>query len=158
MSDPTPSSQLTETQAASWASYQRMRVRLSGRLSRELAREAGVSEADFEVLLALLDSADDSVRALALRCGLEWEKSRLSHQLRRMEERGLVVRHDCPEDNRGSVVSITDAGRALAVQARLRHDQAVQRYVTEALTAHQLDQLGAISAVILAGLDEVHPG
>jgi DNA-binding MarR family transcriptional regulator len=131
-----------------------MRVRLSGRLSRELARDAGVSEADFEVLLALLDSQDDSVRALALRCGLEWEKSRLSHQLRRMEERGLVARHDCPEDNRGSVVSITDAGRELALDARRRHDQAVQRYVTEALTAQQLDQLGAISEAILVGLDE----
>jgi DNA-binding MarR family transcriptional regulator len=156
MATPMLNTQLTETQAASWASYQRMRARLSGRLSRELARETGVSEADFEVLQALLDSPEETVRALALRCGLEWEKSRLSHQLRRMEERGLVARHDCSEDSRGSDVSITDAGRRLALEARDRHDEAVRRYVIEALTAHQLDQLGTISEAILVGLEEAH--
>ena len=92
---------LSDPQAAAWSSYQRMRARLSGQLNRELARKTGLSEADFEILAALTESPDQPVRALALRCGLEWEKSRLSHQLRRMEARGLVVREQCSEDNRG---------------------------------------------------------
>lgn len=149
-------SELSGTQASSWSSYQRMRAKLTGRLGRELAREAGVSEADFEILLALLESPDDSVRALSLRCGLEWEKSRLSHQLRRMEQRGLVVRDECVEDNRGSVVRITDAGRALALDAKRQHDQAVQRYVVSALSPAQLESLGEIAELILVGLDEPH--
>jgi DNA-binding MarR family transcriptional regulator len=153
MTAPSLTSQLTEAQAASWASYQRMRARLAGRLGRELARDAGVSDADYEILWALLEAPEDSVRALALRCGLEWEKSRLSHQLRRMEERGLVTRRDCSVDNRGTDVSITDAGRTLAIQARVRHDEAVQRYVVDALTDEQLEQLTAISEAIVAGLD-----
>ncbi|MGO4690418.1 MarR family winged helix-turn-helix transcriptional regulator [Glaciibacter sp. 2TAF33] len=147
-------SQLTDTQAASWASYQRMRARLGGRLGRELARDAGVSDADYEILWALLEAPGDSVRALALRCGLEWEKSRLSHQLRRMEERGLVIRRDCSVDNRGTDVSITEAGRSLAVQARAYHDEAVRRYVVDALTPEQLLQLEAISEAIVHGLDQ----
>src|SRR6476660_4452231 len=119
---------LSDTQRAAWANYQRMRVRLTERINRELAQNAGLSEADFEILSALIDSPHESVRALALRCGLEWEKSRLSHQLRRMEERGLVRREQCAEDNRGAVVRVTDAGRRLATDARQIHDQAVQRY------------------------------
>jgi DNA-binding MarR family transcriptional regulator len=148
-----PTTQLTEAQAASWTSYQRMRARLTARLGRELARDAGVSDADYEILWALMEAPEESVRALALRLGLEWEKSRLSHQLRRMEERGLVTRSDCSVDNRGTDVSITDAGRTLAVQARASHNEAVQRYVVDALTEEQLDQLTAISEAIMAGLE-----
>lgn len=148
--------ELSEEQAAAWASYQRMRVRLSGRLNRELAHETGLSEADFEILAALTESPYESVRALALRCGLEWEKSRLSHQLRRMEKRGLLTREDCSEDNRGSVVRLTDTGRKLAEEARRHHEQAVRRYVIDVLSAEQLEALGKITETVLAGLEESH--
>ena len=148
--------ELSAKQAAAWASYQRMRTRLSGRLNRELARTTGLSEADFEILVALTESPDETVRALALRCGLEWEKSRLSHQLRRMEERGLVTREECVEDNRGSVVRVTEAGRKLAAEARQHYDQAVRRYVADVLSAEQLDALGSIAETVLAQLEEGH--
>ena len=119
---------LTETEATTWAAFQRMRTRLTGQLSRELSRETGLSEADFEILVALIESPDESARSLALRCGLDWEKSRLSHQLRRMEQRGLVTREICTEDNRSAVIRITDAGRELVCNARRQFDQAVRRY------------------------------
>ena len=147
---------LTNPDAAAWASYQRMRSRLSGRRNRELARTTGLSEADFEILVALTESPDEPVRALALRCGLEWEKSRLSHQLRRMEQRGLVTREECVEDNRGSVIRVTDAGRKLAEEAKQRYAQFVQRYVHDALTAEQIEALGAIAEAVLAHLEEPH--
>lgn len=145
---------LDEQHVATWAKYQRLRHRLSERLNRELARETGLSEADFEILTALTGSPDESVRALALRCGLEWEKSRLSHQLRRMEQRGLVVREHCEEDNRGATIRVTDEGRALAEQAKSVHDRAVQRYVYDALTPDQLAALGEIADTILTNLGE----
>src|SRR5215813_3060726 len=118
-------SPLSDTQLAAWASYQRMRVRLTERINRELAQKAGLSEADFEILSALIESPNESVRALALRCGLEWEKSRLSHQLRRMEERALITRLECAEDNRSSVIRITESGRKAAAEARNCYEQAV---------------------------------
>ncbi len=133
-----------------------MRVRLAGRLNREMSQETGLSEADFEVLYALSESPGESMRALALRCGLEWEKSRLSHQLRRMEERGLVARMECVEDNRGSVVGITDSGRALVKAALVQHERAVHQYVVAALSEEQLAALGGIAEAVLAGLDEPH--
>lgn len=147
---------LTQTQPTAWVSYQRMRVRLTERLNRELARKTGLSEADYEILAALTETPDESVRALALRCGLEWEKSRLSHQLRRMEARGLVIREECVEDNRGSVIQVTDAGRTLAAEAKRHYEQAVQQYVTDVLSPEQLAALGSIAKTILSQLEEPH--
>jgi DNA-binding MarR family transcriptional regulator len=145
---------LTNRQQAAWTSYQRMRARLGERLNRDLARESGLSEADFEILAHLTDVPGESARAIALRCGLEWEKSRLSHQLRRMEQRGLVTRETCTEDNRSTVIRVTAEGRRLAEEGRRVHEAAVRRYVCEALTPEQLDSLGEIAAAVLAGLDE----
>lgn len=145
---------LAPAQAAAWANYQRMRVRLAERLNRELARETGLSEADFEILVALIDAPDETVRALALRCGLEWEKSRLSHQLRRMEKRGLVRREVCPEDNRSTVIRVTDTGRCQAEDAKRLHEQAVLALVCDALTPEQLHALGCIAEAVLARLDD----
>ena len=148
--------QISDSQASAWASYQRMRVLLTGRINRELAHKTGLSEADFEILVALTETPDESVRALALRCGLEWEKSRLSHQLRRMEARGLVTREECVEDNRGSVIRVTDAGRKLAAEAHFHYEQAVKRYVTDVLSSDQLEALGTIAESILSRLEQRH--
>lgn len=150
---------LTTAEAESWARYQRMRSRLSERLNRELTRQTGLSAAEFDVLLALADAPVESMRALALRCELEWEKSRLSHQLRRMEVRGLIQREQCAEDSRSAVVRITEAGRSAAETARSVHQQAVLRYVCDPLDDRQMAVLDEITGAILAHLEETtdHP-
>jgi DNA-binding MarR family transcriptional regulator len=148
--------QISDIQATAWASYQRMRVLLTGRINRELAQKTGLSEADYEILVALTETPAESIRVLALRCGLAWEKSRLSHQLSRMEARGLVTREECAEDNRGSVVRVTDAGRKMAAEARVYYEQAVKRYVTDVLTPEQLQALGVIAETVLTQLEEPH--
>src|SRR5258707_1956493 len=147
---------LSDRQQAAWANYQRMRVRLTERINRELAQKAGLPEADFEILSALIESPNESVRALALRCGLEWEKSRLSHQLRRMEERDLITRQECAEDNRSSVIRVTETGRKLATEARVYYEQVVRKYVVDVLTAEQLQALGTIAEIIIHQLEETH--
>lgn len=131
-------------------------MRLTERLNKELASKTGLSEADYEILVALTEAPDESVRALALRCGLEWEKSRLSHQLKRMEARGLVMREECTEDNRGSIIRVTDVGRRLAAEAKQYYEDAVQRYVFEALSAEQIAALGSIAESILGKLERRH--
>ncbi len=143
---------LSEKEATVWESYRRMRALLEARLSRELHRATGLSEADYEVLIALASSREGTMRALELRCGLQWEKSRLSHQLRRMERRGLVVREECAEDRRGTVIRVTGAGCRLAGEARRHYERAVRRHVIEALSAEQVEALGEISRALLAGL------
>ena len=144
--------------ATAWARYQRMRVQLSSRINRELSRETGLSEADYEILTALTTMPEGPVRVLALRCGLEWEKSRLSHQLRRMEQRGLIVRETCAEDNRSAELRVTPAGARVVREAREQYERLVRRYVTDVLTVAQLTQLGEISDAVLARIEEPHPG
>ncbi len=74
--------------------------------------QSGLSIADFSVLVQLSEHADGRMRVLELARGLRWEKSRLSHQLTRMQQRGLIERSNCNEDRRGAFVVLTDQGRA----------------------------------------------
>jgi DNA-binding MarR family transcriptional regulator len=137
---------------AAWRAYERMRIQLAARISRELARESGLSDADLEVLMALACTPGGSLQALGLRCALGWEKSRLSHQLRRMEGRGLLARGVCSEDGRAAIVALTELGRGVVADATPSYRAAVQRWFTDVLSAQQQRDLEDISAAILAGL------
>jgi DNA-binding MarR family transcriptional regulator len=141
---------------AAWGSYRRMQVRLTERLNRELSEAAGLSQADLEVLTALSEHPSDSVRDISLRCGLDWEKSRLSHQLRRMEARGLVARGACFEDNRSSTVALTDAGRKAAARGREIEATVIARYLGSALSPEQFAELGTMAEAVLATLESTH--
>ncbi|MDI6104042.1 MarR family transcriptional regulator [Actinoplanes sp. NEAU-A12] len=142
---------MTPDLLTAWQAYQRMRVLLNGRINRELGRETGLSEADYDILFFLEQSTQTSVRSVALRCGLAWEKSRLSHQLRRMEQRGLI------EKAPGAVIRLTDKGRAQIAAARDCHEAAVQRYLGDVLTAEQLAALATISGQVVARLHQDAP-
>lgn len=135
-----------------WESYQRMRMRLSARIARELTAASELSEADYEILGALVRE-DAPVRPVALGLCLDWEKSRLSHQLRRMEQRGLIIRTSCLEDGRGQEVSISLSGREAHAIAKAAYDEAVCRYVTNTLSDEQLTQLHSIAETVLPHLD-----
>lgn len=134
--------------SAAWQAYQRMRVLLNSQINRELGRTTGLSEADYDILFFLDQSAQTSVRSVALRCGLAWEKSRLSHQLRRMEQRGLI------EKSPGAIIHLTGRGREQIAAARRCHEAAVQRYFGDVLTAEQLDSLATIAGQVVARLDQ----
>jgi DNA-binding MarR family transcriptional regulator len=81
-----------------------------------------------------------------------WERSRISHQVGRMETRGLVVREECAEDARGSMVRLTDAGRAAIVGAAPQHVEAVRSLFFDVLTDDEVDVLGAAFERVLARL------
>lgn len=151
--NPPTESSLPAEQDAIWAAYQRMRVRLSELLNRELSQGAGLSEADFEILAFLDANPSAQVRAVALRCGLEWEKSRLSHQVRRMEERGLIQRLACLTDSRSFEVALTDEGREKVGLGQAIVTAVVQRHVFAALTPTQAEALHGIAEAILATMD-----
>jgi DNA-binding MarR family transcriptional regulator len=143
----------TEPQALAWQNFDRMRIRLIGQINRELTRETGLSEADFAILSELIHAQHETVRAMALRGGLDWEKSRLSHQIRRMEERGLLKREPCAEDQRGSDVRLTETGTAVALDAIERYAAIVRRHVFDLLTPAQIAALDDISSTVLMALE-----
>jgi DNA-binding MarR family transcriptional regulator len=149
---------LTPREERAWSGYRRMQSQLASQLNRRLVQDTGLSEADYEILAALNRADDHRLRALALRCAVQWEKSRLSHQLARMQRRGLVLREDCVEDSRGAVYRISDAGRTAVESAEASRTGAVRTYLTGVLSPPQLDALAEISAAILARLaaDDLH--
>jgi DNA-binding MarR family transcriptional regulator len=149
-----PGAALTAREEAAWRGLRRMQTLLAAQMSRRLIRETGLSEADYDILAALHAAPDRRLRALALRCTVQWEKSRLSHHLARMQRRGLVEREDCVEDSRGAVFGLTDAGRIAVEGAAQSRCDAVRAFVTDLLTPVQLDLLAEISDVIMRALAE----
>ncbi|AVH60917.1 MULTISPECIES: MarR family winged helix-turn-helix transcriptional regulator [Streptomyces] len=145
---------LTPEEQHAWRSFVRLQERLRGRLSRLLQTESNVSPADFAVLVELTDAPDGRQRFLDLARALEWEKSRISHQISRMVKRGLVVREECPEDGRGAFVVITDAGRAMIEAAASRHVEAVRALFLDHVTPAELRTLAQISERVVEKLDE----
>jgi len=137
-----------------WRTYLAVHARLGARLRRSLLECAGLSDADYGVLVNLSESPGGRLRARDLGAALEWEKSRLSHQLRRMRERGLVDREGSTTDRRGSVVVLTRAGRQAIEHAAPHHAADVRRWFVDPLTADELATLTTIGDRILAQLDE----
>lgn len=140
---------LDERQQRAWRAYVDMQAQLQAQLHRRMQHDSGLSLADFDVLVALTDRADPRIRVLELAEKLQWEKSRLSHHISRMEKRGLVAREECPQDARGAFVVLTATGRTAIEQAAPPHVDAVRELVVDALTPEQLDALGAIAETVL---------
>ena len=136
---------LGDREQRAWRAFLDMQAQLNARLNRELQDHAGLSSADFAVLVQLSEHPDGRQRVLELGRTLRWEKSRLSHQLSRMEQRGLVRRSNCAEDRRGAVAVLTDAGREAVESAAPVHVAGVRRYLFDGLSAEQVDALAAIA-------------
>ena len=112
---------LDEREQRAWRGYNQLHRRLSKVLGQQLTRDSGLSAADYELLVPLSEATDGQLRARDLARMVEWEKSRLSHHLKRMEQRGLVGRVDCPTDARGAFLVLTDAGRRAIEGAAPQH-------------------------------------
>ena len=132
-----------------------MNAQLMGRLRRSLLQTSGLSDSDYEVLVQLSEAPDHRLRSYQLVAALQWEKSRLSHHLRRMEARGLVEREGCDTDRRGAFVVLTPAGRKSIEEAAPDHVDEVRRAFIDALTPAQLDALAGITEAVVTRLDEL---
>lgn len=113
--------------------------------------ETGLSEPDFVLLVPLSETSDGRMRARDLAREVSWDKSRLSKHVGRMTRRGLVQREDCSTDARGSVIALTDKGRALIERTAPVHMAMVRKLFIDKLSADDLHTLSRISAKILNG-------
>lgn len=145
---------LNERELRAWRSLQFMQMRLEGELARQLAADSGLSYPDYLVLVALTDRPDGRMRLFELAADLGWEKSRLSHQVTRMADRGLLAKEKCDADRRGAYVVVTRQGRSVIEAAAPGHVDAVRRLFVDRLTPAQLDAIGDAAELVLAALDE----
>src|SRR5579875_3949840 len=93
---------LSAEEARAWLGYRRMRALLDLQVTRDLARDSGLSDADYDVLSNVSEADEHRLRLGDLAAHMLWSKSRLSHHLTRMEQRGLLARQDVPSDGRGA--------------------------------------------------------
>jgi DNA-binding MarR family transcriptional regulator len=143
---------LTEREQEIWRSFLSASLGLSDALARQLQRDAGMPHAYYEILVALSEAPERTLRMSELAGVRNSSRSRLSHAVARLEEAGWVRRRDCPTDKRGSFAMLTDEGFAALEAAAPGHVTEVRQRLFDQLTPEQVEQLGDISAAILRGL------
>jgi DNA-binding MarR family transcriptional regulator len=145
---------LTDAEMHTWRGYRRMRNLLDLQLTRDLGADSGLSDADYDVLTAVSEAPGRRLRLGELAASIRWSVSRLSHQVSRMEQRGLVARGGAAEDGRGATVALTDAGWETVQAAAVHHVASVRRHFIDLLDEQDVAALGRIADKVLAHLTE----
>ncbi|MER5807979.1 MarR family winged helix-turn-helix transcriptional regulator [Streptomyces sp. NPDC002033] len=139
---------LTESEQQAWYAWRRMFPLVNAEIARDLSQDSALSEADYDVLSVLGSTEGHRTRISALAERMRWSRSRLSHQLTRMEGRGLVRREEVAGDGRGAEVVLTPSGvRAITTAAPL-HVRSVRRHLIDALTPAQLATLAEVGETL----------
>jgi DNA-binding MarR family transcriptional regulator len=137
-----------------WRAYMYSWMLLEDRLDRELTREAGISHAYYEILVQLSETEGRALRMseLAERCLSS--RSRLSHAVSRLEERGWVRRQVCAEDGRGQLAVLTDEGFAALAAAAPIHVESVRAHLFDQLSPAQVAAMRDIGETVLRHLTD----
>jgi DNA-binding MarR family transcriptional regulator len=149
---------LDQTEDRAWRGYRRLRLLLDLQINRDLTRESGLSEPDYDVLSNLSETAGHRLRLSDLAAHMRWSKSRLSHHISRMQARGLVTRQDCATDGRGAFAVLTDTGLRAIEAAAPGHVASVRRHFIDLLSEEQIHVLGDIAQTVLTHLAGVDQG
>jgi DNA-binding MarR family transcriptional regulator len=144
---------LTHGELATWVKLVAVLELLPNVLDSQLRRDADLTNFDYYVLAMLSEADEQTLRMTALAAQTNAALPRLSHVVRRLEERGLVQRLPCPEDKRATNARLTDAGMTKLKAAAPGHVTNVRQHVIDALTPEQVGQLGDIADALLARLD-----
>jgi len=147
---------LSEDEQRTWRAFLTAMRLLTDQLDRELQRDADMPHTYYEILVALSEAPDRTLRMSQLADVCQSSRSRLSHAVTRLEETGWVRREACPTDRRGALAVMTDQGYAAVGRAAPGHVEGVRHHVFDVLSPEQVAQLGEISAAIRDGLLEAN--
>lgn len=148
---------LSAEQQAAWRAWISASTLLNDRLSRDLQGSHGLTLADYEILVWLSEHPERRLRMSELAERTLASRSRLSHQVDRMERAGLVERQQCTDDRRGSFAVLTDAGWDAIVAAAPDHVSSVREHLVDVLTPAEFAALGRACAKIAAALRDDEP-
>ena len=143
---------LSTAEQQSWRAHLEATQLLFDALDRQLQRDAGLSHADYEILVRLSEAPGRQLRMSVLAESTLFSRSRLSHAVARLERAGWVRRESCADDGRGTVAVLTDAGCDVLVAAAPGHVRAVREHLIDRLTPTQVSQLRELSDVVREGL------
>jgi DNA-binding MarR family transcriptional regulator len=129
-----------------WQAFLSMGEDVLERVGRDIGRETGLSGAEFGVLSRLTVFGKEGMRQQDLATVMGWEKSRLSHQLSRMQKRKLVERR--AGEGRATLIVLTKTGReklALGLPVRA---ESVRRHLLSRLSAEQIKTIIRVSNLL----------
>jgi len=144
---------LTDDEQLAWRTFLTACQTLFGAVDGQLLRDSDIPHGYYEILVRLSETPGRALRMTQLAEASTSSKSRLSHAVARLEQRGWVRRTNCPTDRRGQIAELTEDGYAALSQAAPGHVEQVRRSLFDALTPEQVSQLATISAAILAAAD-----
>lgn len=146
---------LSKEQQGHWRSWLTASTVLNEQLSRELQELHGLTITDYEILVRLSESENRSIRMSDLAALTLLSRSRLSHQIDRMEAAGLVAREVCADDRRGQLAVLTNAGMKALVAAAPDHVEGVRKHFVDLLTDAEYKALGNAVKKIADHLDSL---
>jgi DNA-binding MarR family transcriptional regulator len=139
--DRQPAKELDPRQSRAWLAYMRVSLQMTYEMNHQLVTESELSLSDYHVLSKLHQEPTRKLRIAALAREIGWERSRASHQVRRMTKRGLIDSEPATDDRRGTVVTVTARGKAAFRDARRGHVELVRELFFSGLPEHLLAPL-----------------
>ena len=146
---------LSDEEQRMWRRYRDANQLLDLAIERQLQLDAAMSQSDYSVLVSLSEAEGGGLRARDLGAALGWDRSRVSHQVRRMEGRGLVSKNECAEDGRGTVVSLTDEGARAIGAVAPKHVEKVRELFIDVVDEDEVRLLTEIYERVVARIGEV---
>jgi DNA-binding MarR family transcriptional regulator len=144
---------LDDTERAAWVRLAAVLELLPGVLDSQLRRDAGLTHFEYYTLAMLSEAPERTLRMTSLAAQTNSTLPRLSHVIRRLEERGLVERLACPDDARATDARLTPAGWEKVRASAPGHVTNVREHVIDALSTEQVGQLTEIADAVLRRLD-----
>src|SRR3954469_7194067 len=148
---------LSDDEQLAWRAWLFSSLLLHDRLDRDLTHETGISHAYYEILVALSETPGRMMRMSELADRCLSSRSRLSHAVSRLEERGWVRRQVCPDDGRGQLAVLTDEGFAALEAAAPVHVESVRVHLFDQLTPQQVENMRDIGETLIRHLDAPTP-
>jgi DNA-binding MarR family transcriptional regulator len=149
---------LTATEQKHWRAWLTANALLAEQLQRELQETHGLSMADYEILVRLSEAPDRRLRMSELAHQALSSRSRLSHQISRMEALDLVSRQPCADDKRGQWAVLTDHGWDALVAAAPDHVEGVRTHLLDPLSTTEFAALGRACAKVAQHLQDLEDG
>lgn len=149
---------LSESEQRDWRSLLTMTTLLNEALDRDLRAEFDIGLGEYEILVHLSENPQRRIRMSDLAHATLSSRSKLTHQVGRMEARGWVAREKCLEDGRGQWAVLTDQGWELIVAAAPTHVESVRRHLLDVLGEAGFAELGRLCALVSGPLADSMPG
>ena len=144
---------LSEDEQRSWRAWIAANLLIRDRLGRDLQEQCGLTLADYEIMVRLSETADRRLRMSELADLTLSSRSRLSHQIDRMQKAGYVDRQECTDDRRGYFAVLTDEGFRTLEQAAPKHVDSVRRRIVDVLTPEEFAEFGRLNQKLIDALD-----